>query len=357
MTFAAAPEYQVFPTREVPLKPYEAAVRAARTTREFVASFAPDVAVADILTAAPALAAELEGVPRGDARPPRLPGPAAGVPAVLDRRAAAAHAGRAARCGRGRTGSWPWGVEQGRVRVQRLPRAARAPAAAVRAQRALALADDDRDVPAARVPAGVAGVDADRRADAVGAGRAARWSRRPGDGPVVLVATSTSQDPSHSLLTAVLDGLADEPVRVIAISERARGARERGARAVDVLRRDDAALRPRDLPRRARDGRAGAGERRAGADLPGGRRHGRERRAGGLGGRRRAARAAVLHAVGRAAGRPAGAARRARCGSGPASSARWARAHPGPATAATQLERWAATVETASYRRAEGPAA
>ena len=30
MTFSAAPEYQVFPTRERPLKPYEAAVRAAR---------------------------------------------------------------------------------------------------------------------------------------------------------------------------------------------------------------------------------------------------------------------------------------------------------------------------------------
>ena len=29
MTFAAAPEYQVFPTLEQPLKPYAAAVRAA----------------------------------------------------------------------------------------------------------------------------------------------------------------------------------------------------------------------------------------------------------------------------------------------------------------------------------------
>ena len=115
MTFAAAPEYQVFPTREVPLKPYEAAVRAARTTREFVASFAPDVAVADILTAAPALAAELEGVPRGDAHPPRLPGPAAGVPAVLDRCAAAAHRARAGAVGADAPARGAWGVEQGRV--------------------------------------------------------------------------------------------------------------------------------------------------------------------------------------------------------------------------------------------------
>jgi len=38
----------------------------------------------------------------------------------------------------------------------------------------------------------------------------------PGDGPVVLVATSTAQDPEHRLLRASLAGLAGEPVRVIA---------------------------------------------------------------------------------------------------------------------------------------------
>ena len=63
MTFSAAPEYPLSPTRERPLKPYQAAVVAARVTRGFVRSFAPEVAVSDILTPAPALAAELEGVP------------------------------------------------------------------------------------------------------------------------------------------------------------------------------------------------------------------------------------------------------------------------------------------------------
>ncbi len=38
----------------------------------------------------------------------------------------------------------------------------------------------------------------------------------PGEGPVVLVAPSTSQDPDHRMLRATLAGLADEPVRVIA---------------------------------------------------------------------------------------------------------------------------------------------
>jgi len=63
MRFAPAPEYPVFPTRERPLKPYEAVLRATAATRPLVAELAPDAVVADILTLAPALAAELEGVP------------------------------------------------------------------------------------------------------------------------------------------------------------------------------------------------------------------------------------------------------------------------------------------------------
>jgi UDP:flavonoid glycosyltransferase YjiC (YdhE family) len=37
----------------------------------------------------------------------------------------------------------------------------------------------------------------------------------PGDAPLVLVATSTAQDPEHRLLRAAVAGLADEPVRVL----------------------------------------------------------------------------------------------------------------------------------------------
>ena len=62
MAFAAAPEYQVFPQGPEPLDSYEAVVHATRDTRPLVRELAPDVVVADILTLAPALAAELEGV-------------------------------------------------------------------------------------------------------------------------------------------------------------------------------------------------------------------------------------------------------------------------------------------------------
>ncbi len=63
MTFVAAPEYPVFPTRSEPLGPYETVVLAAAETQPAIARAAPDVVVHDILTLAPALAAELEGIP------------------------------------------------------------------------------------------------------------------------------------------------------------------------------------------------------------------------------------------------------------------------------------------------------
>jgi UDP:flavonoid glycosyltransferase YjiC (YdhE family) len=46
-----------------------------------------------------------------------------------------------------------------------------------------------------------------------------------GDGPLVLVAPSTSQDPDGDLLRAALEGLADEPVRVLATTNRRAPAR------------------------------------------------------------------------------------------------------------------------------------
>ena len=90
MRFAPAPEYQVFPTRERPLKPYAAAARAAIETRPLVRELAPDVVVNDVLTLAPALAAELEGRPLRHAGPPLLSAARARPAAVRARRDAAA---------------------------------------------------------------------------------------------------------------------------------------------------------------------------------------------------------------------------------------------------------------------------
>ena len=88
MRFAAAPEYPVFPTRERPLQPYQAVVRAAAETRPALVACAPDVVVHDILTLAPAMAAGVEK---------RL----WSLEELVDR-ATLGHYPRAARCCRGR---------------------------------------------------------------------------------------------------------------------------------------------------------------------------------------------------------------------------------------------------------------
>src|SRR5439155_9623368 len=62
LTFAPAPEYQVFPSGPEPLDFYEAVVHATREALPLVRDIAPDAVVADILTLAPALAAELAHV-------------------------------------------------------------------------------------------------------------------------------------------------------------------------------------------------------------------------------------------------------------------------------------------------------
>jgi UDP:flavonoid glycosyltransferase YjiC (YdhE family) len=212
--FAAAPEYQVFPTRERPLQPYEAAVHAARETVPSVRSFAPDVAVSDILTPAPALAAELCGVPVATLVPHVHPWSASGFPPYSI----------GARLPRTPAGAWLWrrldgvvanGLERGRREYNDCrARLGLGPLSGVHTglSRALTLI---ATLPQLEYP---------RRWEP--------WLRvvgpllweppgdhvppPPGDGPVVLVAPSTAQDPEHRMLRAALAGLAAEPVRVIA---------------------------------------------------------------------------------------------------------------------------------------------
>src|SRR3954468_11943323 len=71
MRFEPAPEYKVFPTQDTPrLKPYQAAVRAARESQPLIGEFKPDAVVVDILTVAAGLAAHPAGGPRGALIPP-----------------------------------------------------------------------------------------------------------------------------------------------------------------------------------------------------------------------------------------------------------------------------------------------
>jgi UDP:flavonoid glycosyltransferase YjiC (YdhE family) len=218
MRFACAPEYDVFPTRERALKPYEAAVRASSETRALIRELDPELVVADILTVAAALAAELEERPWVTLVPHVLPTADPGFPvysvgAVYPRTRAGTRLWRLARPLLMR------GEQQGREELNGArSRVGLPPLEHVHGgiSRRLALVATfpqleypRRWTPALRITGPLL------------------WEQPfgdvelpPGDDPLVLVAPSTSQDPDHVLLRAALEGLAGEPVRVLATTNR-----------------------------------------------------------------------------------------------------------------------------------------
>jgi UDP:flavonoid glycosyltransferase YjiC (YdhE family) len=219
MDFAAAPEYHVFPTRERPLKPYEAVVRATGETRPLVASVRPDVVVADILTLAPALAAELEGVPVATVIPhvdPRLePG---WPPYSLGARLPRTPVGR--RLWGFASRATDMGLEQGRRELNET-------------RRRLGLGPLDRvhggisdelalvaTFPQLEYPRTSASASTHVVGPLLWEPSFGEVELPPGDDPLVLIAPSTSQDPSQRLLRAALAGLAEAPVRVLASTNR-----------------------------------------------------------------------------------------------------------------------------------------
>ncbi|MEA2196796.1 MAG: hypothetical protein QOJ25_847 [Solirubrobacteraceae bacterium] len=214
MRFVAAPEYPVFPTREHPVKPYEAVVLGTPHTRDAIAAARPDIVVHDVLTLAPALAAELEGLPVATLIPHVHPAAAPGFPPY----ALGARSPRTA-VGRAHWRRLEGGVERGLRRGREELNDTRA---------RLELA------PVSRLHGGIS-----EQLCLVGTFPQLEYPRPlphgshivgpllweppsaeveppPGDDPLVLVAPSTAQDPEHRLLRAALAGLAREPVRVLA---------------------------------------------------------------------------------------------------------------------------------------------
>ncbi len=214
LAFAAAPEYQVFPTGPEPLDFYEAVVHATVDTQPLVRELRPHAAVADILTLAPALAAELEHVPRATLIPHVYPHSAPGFPIYsLGARLPRTAAGRAF----WRRASWPvqHGLERGRVELNRTRAQLGLPALAhvhggISRELALVATFPQLEYPR-RWPAHVHVVG-----PLMWEPPAADVELPPGDDPLVLVAPSTAQDAEHTLLSAALRGLADTPVRVLA---------------------------------------------------------------------------------------------------------------------------------------------
>jgi UDP:flavonoid glycosyltransferase YjiC (YdhE family) len=243
MTFAPAPEYEVFPSGPEPLDFYEAVVHATRDTLPLVRELAPDVVVADILTLAPALAAELDGRPRATLIPHVYPHGAPDFPIYsLGARLARTGAGRA--FWRQAQRAVDKGLERGRIELNETrtrlglhpldyvhggisrelalvatfpqleyPRAWPAHAHVVGP---LMWEPPARDV---ELPGGSAGTA--RASTATGEEQADERDRGgASEQPLVLIAPSTAQDAEHRLLRAALRGLAGAPVRVLATYNR-----------------------------------------------------------------------------------------------------------------------------------------
>jgi UDP:flavonoid glycosyltransferase YjiC (YdhE family) len=216
--FVPAPEYPVFPTRELPLKPYQAVARATAPTRGAIAARRPDVVVHDILTLAPALAAELEGIPTATLIPHLFP--------VVDHGSPPYAIG--ARIPRGRLGRTFWGAFE--KPLERGLRLGRDQLNEARQQVGLAPVRrlhgglSPRLCLVATFPALEYPRDWPEGVHVVGP---LLWEppvpRAPlpaGDAPLVVVAPSTSHDPEQRLVRVALEGLRPLDVRVMAATDR-----------------------------------------------------------------------------------------------------------------------------------------
>jgi UDP:flavonoid glycosyltransferase YjiC (YdhE family) len=214
LAFAPAPEYEVFPSGPAPLDFYEAVVHATRDTLPLVRRIAPEVVVSDILTLAPALAAELAGVPSATLVPHVYPPGASGFPIYsLGARLPRTAAGRA--LWRGAQRPVAKGLRRGRADLNATRMAlGLAPLEHLHGgiSRELALVATFPQLEYPRIwPNDVHVVG-----PLMWEPPAADVDLPAGDGPLVLIAPSTAQDAEHTLLRAALRGLADAPVRVLA---------------------------------------------------------------------------------------------------------------------------------------------
>jgi UDP:flavonoid glycosyltransferase YjiC (YdhE family) len=220
MEFAAAPVYEVWPgDGGLSLKPYQAAVRAAQETVETVAAFDPEVVIADILTIAAALAAEMDGRPWGTLIPHVLPTPEPGFPPYSI----------GARLPRTPVGAALWrsldplvrkGTDLGRDQLNEARRRVGLPSlpwihGGISRELAIVATFPQLEYPRTRWEPSVRVTVPLMWEQPFG-----EVDLPPGDDPLVLVAPSTSQDPEQRMLEAALEGLASEPVRVLATYNR-----------------------------------------------------------------------------------------------------------------------------------------
>jgi MGT family glycosyltransferase len=216
--FAAAEEYRMFPPPDPDSAEGAHAAEAARALLPLLEKMRPDVVVSDILTLAPALAAEVAGVPRATLIPHIYPVVGPGLPFF-------AVGLQPPRTPLGRT---VWragqralniGLEQGRDDLNRqrarldLPPTERFHGG-ISPDLALVGTFPQLEYPR-RWPAGIE-VTGPMSFEAPHP----KIELPPGDDPLVLVAPSTAHDSRNHLVRTALEALSSEPVRIVATTNR-----------------------------------------------------------------------------------------------------------------------------------------
>ncbi len=223
LAFTGAQEYTVYPPPGPDTPDGQTAAAAARALARLMEEFEPDLVVSDILTLAPTLAAEVAGVPHATLIPHVYPVQQPGMP------------------------MYSLGLRPPRTALGRLAWRATDPLLAMGLRRGRDELNETRARlglgPIERFHGGISELLA-----IVGTFPQLEYPREwpahvhvtgplffelpgeeielpEGDGPLVLIAPSTSQDPECELLRVALEGLADEPVRVLATTNRHRPER------------------------------------------------------------------------------------------------------------------------------------
>jgi UDP:flavonoid glycosyltransferase YjiC (YdhE family) len=216
--FAAAEEYRMFPPPEPDSADGQHAAEAARALLPLLEEMRPHVAVSDILTLAPALAAERAGVPLATLIPHIYPVVEPGLPFfAIGLRAPRTPVGRAGwRAGQR---ALRVGLEHGRRDLnqqrQRLGLAAiERFHGGISPDLALVATYPQLEYPR-RWPAGVR-VTGPMTFEQPHA----EIELPPGDAPLVLVAPSTAHDSANRLVRTALAAFAEQPVRVVATTNR-----------------------------------------------------------------------------------------------------------------------------------------
>lgn len=221
--FAAAEEYQMFPPPEPDSADGQHAAEAARALLPLLEEMRPHVVVSDILTLAPALAAERAGVPLATLVPHIYPVVESEQPFfAIGLRTPRTPLGRSAwRAGQR---ALRVGLEQGRDDLNRQRRRLGLPPldrlhGGISPDLALVATYPQLEYPRPW-PAGVE-ITGPMSFELPHP----EIELPPGEAPLVLVAPSTAHDSENRLVRTALEALAEEPVRVVATTNRVRPQR------------------------------------------------------------------------------------------------------------------------------------